>query len=294
MTFKGVIPPMITPFHENGKIDFEAHTYNVNRWSGAGLGGMLVMGSNSEAVFLSENEKLDLVKITVDNTPEDFAVLAGTGMESTIGTIDLTNKVAAKGAVGALVLTPNFYKGHMTDGALIAHFTEVADQTAIPILIYNVPKYTGINVSKKVVAELSQHPNITGMKDSSGNIGQLVQLQAIAADDFQILTGTASIWLPALQLGVEAAIMALANCAPEACVRVQSLYEAGEWKAAEDLYRLLVPVNHAVTAGFGIAGLKYACASNGYESGFVRSPLSELSNGQKEELDAILSHLPTP
>ena len=144
----------------------------------------------------------------------------------------------------------------------------------------------------RFVAELSNHSNIVGMKDSSGNIGQLVQFQAVAADEFQILTGTASVWLPALQLGVQAAIMALANCAPEACVALQRQYEEGDHEAAQELYRTLVPVNHAVTAGFGIAGLKYACSIRGYEAGSVRAPLTELSENEKEKLYEIINRLP--
>ena len=123
---------------------------NVDRWASAGLGGMLVMGSNSEAIFLSEEEKLDLIKVTVEHTPEGFPELAGTGLESTMQTIDLTNKAARRGAVAALILTPHFYRSGMNDAALIRHFTTVADESEIPVLIYNVPKYTGINVSRQV------------------------------------------------------------------------------------------------------------------------------------------------
>ena len=292
MRFKGVIPPMITPFKKDGSVDWEAHAFNVGRWSNGGLGGLLVMGSNSEAAFLSEREKLELIRVTADTAADSLTVLAGTGLESTTGTIDLTNKAASKGAEAALVLTPHFYRGRMTDKALINHFSEIAEEAAIPILIYNVPKYTGINVPLKVVAELSTHPNIVGMKDSSGNIGQLVQLQEIAGPEFQVLTGTASVWLPALRLGVEAAIMALANCAPDICVQIQSLYETGDQSRAEHFYRLAVPVNHAVTAGFGIAGLKYVCALRGFEGGSVRRPLQDLSEREKEALAEIANRLP--
>lgn len=286
--FQGVIPPTITPFKENGAVDFEAHEYNVEKWVNAGTGGLLLMGSNSEAAFLSESEKLKLIKITVETAPDGFPVLAGTGMESTVSTIELTNKAAELGAVAALVLTPMFYKSSMTNAALIHHFTTVADQCEIPVLIYNVPNYTGINLSPDVVATLSQHPNIKGMKDSSGNIGQLVQYQSVASDNFQIMTGTASVWYPALHLGVKAAIMALGNCAPEACVKIQEAFDLDQFDAAERIYRSMVIANHAVTATFGIAGLKYAAALAGYRSGFVRSPLQELSNDKKQQLEHIL------
>ena len=139
------------------------------------------------------------------------------------------------------------------------------------------------------MAALSRHPNIVGMKDSSGNIAQLVQFQEAAGDRFQVLVGTASIWYPALVLGCEAGIMALANCAPRACMRVQELYQDGRREAAEQRYRRLVPLNQAVTATYGIAGLKYACTQQGYHGGCVRSPLSELEAAERRALDRILA-----
>ena len=155
-------------------------------------------------------------------------------------------------------------------------------------MLYNVTKFTGINVSSKVVTEISGHPNIIGMKDSSGNISQLVHFQKAALPDYQVLTGTAGIWYPALTLGVTAAVMALANCAPKECVQIQEYYEAGQLKEAEALYRRMVPLNTAITATFGIAGLKYVCSKIGLKGGAVRSPLSELTADEKNRLDAIV------
>ena len=287
--FKGVIPPMITPFSSDGAVDYPALEHNIAQWNQAGLGGYLVLGSNSEAASLSESEKLELIARSAAAMLPQHVLLAGTGMESTRETIRLTNLAAREGAQAALVLTPFYYKDSLSDEAHIRHFQEVADKAHIPVLLYNVPKYTNINVSNRVIEVLSRHPNIIGMKDSSGTIAQLVEFQRVADPRFQILTGTAGVWYPALMLGVQAGIMALANCAPAELVEVQSLFEAGAIAEAEALYRKWVPVNHAVTATYGVAGLKYACTLRGYAAGEVRSPLPPLSDKGKEAIAHLLA-----
>ena len=288
LNITGVIPPMITPFTRDGELGLSAHASNVERWNQAGLRGYLVLGSNSEAVFLNEKEKLRLIECTRNAAREEHLILAGAGMESTRESVHLTKEAAKAGAHAALIITPSFYQGQMKDEAQVNHFKAIADASPIPVLMYNVTKYTGINLSPRAVGELSRHPNIIGMKDSSGSIPQLVQYQAAAAEDFTILVGTASAWYPALMMGVSGAIMALANCAPGECVRVQQWFEDGRKAEAEKLYRRLFPVNQAVTATYGIAGLKYACTLRGYEGGFVRSPLPELTEKEKGEVKAIL------
>ena len=291
IAFKGVIPPMITPFTADGAVDYDAHLRNLERWNTTGLGGYLVLGSNSEAIALSDQEKLKLIELTVKNAAPGRTILAGTGMESTVETIRLTNEAARLGAHAALLVTPFYYKESLNDEAMIHHFRKVADQADIPVMVYNVPKYTGVNLSNKVIAALSQHPNVIGMKDSTGNINQLVEFQRVAAPDYEILVGTAGVWYPALTLGVKAGIMALANCAPEACVNIQQLFLEGRQEEAESLYRKWVPVNNAVTATFGVAGLKYACTRLGYDGGYVRSPLMELGEAGKKAIDQLLEEV---
>lgn len=286
---RGVIPPMVTPFDENGAVDYEAHERNILRWNTQGLAGYLVLGSNSEAAALSESEKLKLIARTAAAASPDKIILAGTGMESTRETIHLTRSAHREGAQAALILTPFYYRDAYKDEQLIRHFQTVADAVEIPVLLYNVPKYTNINLSNHAIETLSRHPNIAGMKDSSGNIAQLVEFQRVADPAFQFLVGTAGIWYPALVLGVQAGIMALANCAPEALVAVQDLYENGDTAAAEHLYRKWVPVNHAVTATFGVAGLKYACTLRGYAGGSTRGPLQEMDAQGKKTIAALIA-----
>ncbi|MBK6948630.1 MAG: dihydrodipicolinate synthase family protein [Haliscomenobacter sp.] len=290
--FRGVIPPLVTPFAPSGEIDYAAHRFNLQRWNQQGLAGYLVLGSNSEAASLSESEKLTLIEQTAAQAKPDHIILAGTGMDSTVETIRLSNEAARCGAHAALLLTPFYYKDALNEAAQIRHFLEVAEKCRIPVMIYNVPKYTQVNLSNKVIATLSQHPNIIGMKDSSGNIAQLVEFQRVADPSFQILVGTASVWYPALILGVQAGIMALANCAPEVLVRIQELTAAKEMKEAERLYRQWVPVNQAVTATYGVSGLKYACNLRGYQAGTVRSPLQELEEPGRKAIEQMLNERP--
>ncbi len=286
---KGVIPPMITPFNKKGEVDYDKHIKNMEKWNEYDLAGYLVLGSNSETAYLNEEEKLKLVELTVKHKKEGKIVLVGTGLESTQATIALTNKVADLGADAALILTPSYYSGKMNDEALINYFTEVADNVKIPVMIYNVTKFTHINISPNAVGVLSKHPNIIGMKDSSGSIPQLVDFKKVIDESkFNLLVGTASAWYPALTIGIEGSIMALANCSPKECIEVQEYFEEGNWEKSREVYERMFPVNKAVTATFGIAGLKYACNLLGFEGGFVRKPLLQLKEEEKAKVKKIL------
>jgi len=288
LQIEGVIPPMITPFKEDGAVDYDKHIFNMQRWNQDRLAGYLVLGSNSESGYLSEEEKIKMIELTVANAKKGRLILAGTGMESAVETIRLTNTAAKLGAHAALVLTPFYYIDKMGDEAQIKFFSHVADRADIPVLIYNVPKFTHVNVSAKVVKELSAHPNILGMKDSTGNVPQLVSFQAVMAEGFNLMVGTVSSWFPALTLGVEGGIFALANCAPNPCAEVQEHFAAGNWEAARETYVRIFPVNHAVTATYGVSGLKYAADLLGYQGGCVRNPLLPPKEAEKEAIRGIL------
>jgi len=285
---KGVIPPMITPFSENSDIDYDGHVRNMEKWNEDRLCGYLVLGSNSETAYLNENEKIKLIELTVKHAKKDRIILAGTGMESARETIALTNKAANLGAHGALILTPSYYHAKMNDEAQIAFFTQVADNTEIPVLIYNVTAFTHINISAHAVSILSRHPNIIGMKDSTGNIPQLVNFQRVMAEDFNLMVGTVSAWYPALALGIKAGIFASANCIPNECAWVQEAFDENDFERAKETYVRIFPVNAAVTATFGIAGLKYVSDVLGYQGGFVRNPLLPLKEEEKAKLNEIL------
>ena len=284
----GVFPPMLTPFKKNGDLDLDAHLFNLDKWNSYPLKGYLVLGSNSETIYLSEAEKLELIKNTAQNKSKEKILLAGTGMESTKETIDLTNKAAALGVQAALILTPFYYKSAMTTNALIQHFESIANHSDIPIMIYNVPKFTQINVDKELVSTLSQHPNIIGMKDSLGDSHQLESFLEIVPSDFTVMSGTASSWFPGLKMGLQGAIMALANIAPAESIAIAEFFRLGKIQEAELLHQRMLPVNTAITATYGIAGLKFAADLIGFKGGYVRQPLLELNENQRNEIRQIL------
>ena len=286
---KGILPPMITPFTSDGDVDYAAFESNIQKWNKDDLAGYLVLGSNSETAYLSEEEKIELIKITVATAGSDRHVMAGTGVEGLRETIRFTNLAAKYGAESALVLTPNYYDAKMGSENLIRYFTILADNSDIPILIYNVPKFTHVNIKADAVAELSRHKNIVGMKDSLGDIAQIASFINVKDKDFNLIVGTASAWYPALQLGVTTGIHALANCCPNECAKVQRLFDAGDFAAARELYLRILPINTAVTGTYGIPGLKHACDRMGYKGGEVRLPLLPASEQTKEAVDAILA-----
>jgi len=288
LRISGVLPPMVTPFAEDGGVDYAAHIRNLEKWNRTSLAGYLVLGSNSEAVYLSEEEKARLIACTVGHAAKGRPVLAGTGMDSALETLRLTNKAAELGAVAALVLTPFYYFDQMSDAALIGYYSFVADRADIPVLLYNVPKFTHINVSPKVVQELCHHPRIIGMKDSSGDLAQLASFLRIVPGDWNLVVGTAAAWFPALTMGVQGGILALANCLPDDCAEVQEAYRSGNLDRAESIHTRVLPVNTAITATYGIAGLKHALDLLGYEGGAVRSPLLPLTQEARTVIEAIL------
>jgi len=279
---------MVTPFKENGDLDTDAFVSNLEKWNKAPLAAYLVAGSNSETVYLSEEEKLELLKLTVEHAVKDRLIMVGSGLESARETIRLTNKCAQLGANCALVLTPFYYGSSMDSKAMIRFFTEVADNCDIPVLIYNVTKFTHINIGADAVAELSNHKNIAGMKDSNGDVPQLATFLRVANPDFQIMTGTYSAWFSALGMGLSTTVSAMANCCPTEIAETQDLYKAGKVKESFALYQRMSPVNAAVTGSFGVAGLKYACDYLGYSGGHVRNPLQDCTAIQQEQLRAII------
>jgi 4-hydroxy-2-oxoglutarate aldolase len=284
---QGIFPPITTPF-VNGKLALDKLADNVARWNRTGLKGYVAFGSNGEYTYLSEQEKLEVVRTAVQAAAPGMKIIAGTGCESTWQTIELTNACARLGAHAALVVTPFYYGGRMNEAALYQHFTAVADRSDIPILIYNVTKFTNINVSVGLTARLSRHPNIIGIKDSNGNVSTLGEMVSVVDKDFSVLVGTAGALFGALTLGAVGGVLALANVAPEACVRIQQLLKQGDIEAARVLQLRMLPVNTAVTATYGVPGLKAALDMLGYFGGDPRPPLLPASEKERGEVGEIL------
>lgn len=283
----GIFPPITTPF-VNGELAIDKLQENILKWNNTQLSGYVVMGSNGEAVFLTREEKLTLVEATKKFSSDDKIIIAGTGTDSIKETIFLTNESASCGADFALILTPSFYKSEMKHQSYVKYFSMVADKSKIPILIYNVPKFTGVDIEAETVAELSKHQNIIGIKNSSENGRQNIEFVANTHKDFSVIVGTASMLFNGITCGAVGGILALANIAPNQCVQIQKLIEEKKYDEALNLQQKMIPVNKAVTAKYGVAGLKAAMDYLGYYGGEVRAPLSSLNENDKTQLKKIL------
>jgi 4-hydroxy-2-oxoglutarate aldolase len=289
LRIEGIMPPIATPFSD-GRVAHDRLRENLERWNKTGLAGYVVFGSNGEAVHLDQEEKLALVDTAKQNLPQGKLLIAGTGCQSTEATVRLTNLAAERGADAALIFTPHYYKTKMDNAALKKHYLTIADRAHIPILIYSVPQFTGISVAPELVASLAEHPNIIGIKDSSGNIAQLGEMIGAAPPppSFHVLAGSAGHLLPALALGASGGILALANIAPKECCKIFDDFRRGRHAEARELQLKLLAANKAVTAGFGVAGLKAALDMVGYYGGDPRPPLLPLGEDQRNELRKIL------
>ena len=283
----GIFPPITTPFIDDD-VAYDKLASNVEKWGQTGLKGFVVLGSNGEYVSLSEEEKRKVVETVVQAAPNHMSIIAGTGCESTRETIRLTADCAALGAHAALVVTPHYFGGKMTEADLVEHYTTIADNSSIPIILYNVPKFTHVNLGAGIVARLSEHPNINGIKDSTGNVIQLGEFLNRVASDFSVLVGTAGALYGGLSLGCAGGVLALSNVAPEECVRIHELVQKGDYKAAQQLQLRMIPVNQAVTATYGVAGLKTALDLRGYFGGEPRAPLMASSDDEKAAIVNIL------
>lgn len=288
---KGIYAPIPTPFGTDGEIDWNSFKENLQWWGKSSLQGLAVAGTNGEAVLLDADEKAKAFSFARENLPAKMQVIAGTGCESARATIRLNRSAAESGCDAALVINPSFFKGSLDNDNLYNYFNHVAESSPLPIILYNMPRNTALNMSTSLVVRLSAHPNIAGIKDSSGNIVQIGEIINKSADDFAVLAGSANFLLPSLVLGASGGTLALANIMPEECVQIQKLYEAGCLDDAKNLQMKLLEINSAVTALWGVAGLKAAMDLLGLYGGPPRLPLLPLDDKKKESLQKIMQGL---
>jgi 4-hydroxy-2-oxoglutarate aldolase len=288
---QGIFPPLTTPFAPDDAVALSKLRENIARYNKTGLAGYALNGSTSESVLLKWEEVYRVWETARDVAAPEKILIAGTGAESTAETIERTNRAASFGYAVALVRTPSFYKPAMTESALAEHYLRVADAARIPILVYSVPVFTHVTVEAPLVARLSKHPNIIGMKDSSGNAQGVAEIIAAAPKEFQTLVGSASTLYESLEKGAGGAILAVACAFPELCVEIYEASRAGERTKAHSLAQKLMAPAKLFGPQFGIAGLKYALDRIGYYGGAPRSPLLPLDASERSEIDTMLSNL---
>jgi 4-hydroxy-2-oxoglutarate aldolase len=239
--FQGIYTPIVTPFRQDDGVDEPGLRQNVARWMRSPLTGLVVLGSNGEAPQLDDDEADRVIAITREAVPPGRPLIAGTGRESTRATIAATRRAAAQGVDAVLVRTPSFFKAQMTSEVFIRHYRDVAEASPVPILLYNVTMYTGVNLPPDAVEALAAHPNIVGMKESGGDIAQIAEYAARVPDGFTLLAGSATTVFHALCAGCDGAILALAALLPEHCVRLWDHVRAGRLDEARALQRRLMP-----------------------------------------------------
>jgi 4-hydroxy-2-oxoglutarate aldolase len=273
MNLAAVFPPMSTPFSQ-GEVDARVIASNVARWLRAGLGGIVVLGSNGEAPLLEESEADIVIGAARDGVPRDRLLIAGTGRESTRATINASQRAAALGADAVLVRTPSYFKGRMTSDAFVQHYTAVADSSPVPVLLYNYPAVTGVNLAPDTVARLAGHPNIAGIKETGSDAAQVADYVDRTAPAFAVIAGSAPTFYASLCLGAQGGILAAACVVPELCVRLFQHFAAGQHAEARELQRQLTPIARLVTTSHGVPGLKAAMDLAGFAGGDPRPPLS--------------------
>ncbi len=284
----GIFPPITTPFDSSGEVLIDKFRANCEKWAEYTLAGLTVLGSNGESPYLSDPEKLLLVREARSRVVAEKTLIVGAGREGTRLCIEFIRRIADLGADYALVGTPCYFKTRMTEDALSAHFLQVADESPIPILLYNVPQFTGVNMSSALVVSLAEHDNIAGIKDSSGNIALQAEIRRRAPGRFRILVGSAPTLLASLIHGACGGIVAVACALPALTIELYQAFVSGDWKLAAALQDRLSPPAAAVTTMFGVPGLKAAMDLTGFFGGEPRLPLLSLTEAQRATLASIL------
>jgi len=284
----GAYAPITTPFTVDGEVAYDRLQENVRRWAQTRLTGLVVLGSNGEGVYLTEEERRRVWVSVREVLPAEKKMIAGTGCESTYATAKMNDVASDAGADAVLVITPNYYRSKMDGAAMVRHYTALAEQSARPVFIYNMPGNTGVDLSPETILEISRHPNVIGVKDSSGNVVKMGAVIPAAPPHFRVYAGSASFLYPAVALGAVGGVMALANIAPQLCADLYEYAASGQHEKARDLQLRLIPLNTAVTSGFGIPALKQGLDWLGYYGGPVRSPLAPLNEEQAARLRQLM------
>ena len=289
MDFSGVFAAVTTPFAGDDSIAVAELKKNIQRYNATGLAGYAVQGSTGESVLLSRAEWDSVLVAAKEAARPQKRLLAGTGVESTTETISRSKRAAELGYHAALVKTPYYYKPVYKPDVFIAHYRKVADASPIPVMLYSVPQFTGISLEAPEIAVLAEHPNIIGIKESSGHVQRVAEMVAATPPSFQVLTGGAGVLLPSLAVGATGAILALASALPEKCAELYDVTRRGELDAARELQKNLLRASKLIVSELGIPGVKFVMDQRGYYGGAPRSPLLPLADAARRRVVELLA-----
>ncbi len=270
---EGVFVPVPTPY-KGDVVATDPLKANLGRWNQTELGGYVILGSTGEFPMLSEAERDAVLVAAREGIPREKAFIAGTGSNSTQLTIRQTKRAAELGADAAIVITPHYFTRAFSQAAAqIRHYLAVAEASPIPVMLYNFPINTGINLEPDTVARIAEHSNVCGIKDSSGNISQAAQVIHLTPKSFHVLVGAAAALLPSLAIGSAGGILALAAVAPREFAEVYALARQGRWEEAKEIAARMMRADRGVASRYGIGGLKAALDLQGFYGGPCRAPL---------------------
>jgi 4-hydroxy-2-oxoglutarate aldolase len=287
--FGGVLAPIPTPFDAaTGDVAPVHLRHNAARLLAAGLDGLLIAGSTGEAPLLDPDEQRRMTAWVRDVLPDGKTLLAGTGAESTRQTIALSHAAGAEGADAVLVRAPAYFGPMHSPASLVDHFRAVADASPIPVLLYNMPKYTHLPLAAGLLQQLAGHPNVVGAKDSSGDAKNLAAYRD-AAPAWTVLVGSAALLYAGLELGCQGGVLAAACFAPRLCVDLLVAFRAGDRVGAGMLQERLTPLDREIVGKFGPAGVKAAMDATGYYGGPIRAPLAPVPAGDRERIARLLA-----
>ncbi|HEY0376285.1 MAG TPA: dihydrodipicolinate synthase family protein [Pyrinomonadaceae bacterium] len=285
---RGVLLPFPTPFDEESDLSAPSLRSNVERWNETGVAGYVVLGSTGERAHLDDDGALRVVEAARASVPQESAFVVGAGQQSTRASVEEVRRAARAGAEAVLLITPHFYRAEMTQPVLVRHYLAVADASPVPIVLYSVPQFTNVTLQPETIARLSEHENIVGVKDSSGDVVALAETVRLVPEDFAVLTGNGSALYPALCVGARGGILAVGCVAPQLAVEVYEAFQAGEHERARASQERLTRVTRGVLGRYGISGLKAALDMLGYVGGRVRAPLQDATDEARREIEKVL------
>jgi 4-hydroxy-2-oxoglutarate aldolase len=285
----GILAPVTTPFAAGSEaLDLDGFAANLEAHLADGLDGIVVAGSTGEAALLTEEERVSLLAVARDRVPRDRWLVMGTGAESTTQCIARCVHAGSAGADAVLVVAPHYYANAMTVEALRAHFQRVADAAPVPVILYNIPKYMHFALSAALVAELAAHPNVIGIKDSSGDAAMLAGFLQAQGDAFTVLTGNGAVFHEALVAGARGGILAVSTFAAAPTRAVLAAHRAGDVAAGSQAQARLKPLAQVIVGQLGVPGVKAALDVVGRAGGVPRLPLLPLDAAGRETVESLL------
>lgn len=289
MKFEGIITPMLTPFNDQQEINYEATRQLIHHLIAHGVKGLFILGSNGEFHVLDDEEKIAFAKFVIETTNHRVPVYVGTGGNSTASVIRLSKKMEELGADAISIITPYFIAP--SDSELVEHYKKIANAVKLPIILYNIPKNTGINLGYQVVRELAKIQNILAIKDSSGDIDMIKQyLKASEGNEFEVLVGSDSKMLEAFTLGATGAVAGTSNLLTDIVVALYTSYKQGDMKKALYYQNKIEPLRNVLKLATVPSVLKKAVHLSGIPVGEARYPVCNVSDEVIDKIKEMLAY----